>query len=98
MEHGGRRSRAVVEPCMTHIPRLRISNRQWLGRLENAATCRKQTSEVNSNRHNREGFSAAAGGNTEAKSGEVPPRVTLGREDSVNRNSQRDARRDLSCM
>jgi len=33
----------------------RVSNRQSLTRLKNAATCRKQTPEANSNRHNRDG-------------------------------------------
>ena len=36
-------------------PHRRISNRQSLARLENAATCRKQTPEAKSNRHNRDG-------------------------------------------
>ena len=45
------------------FPPSAISNRQWLARLENAATCRKQTPEVKSSRHSwegrhtREGFS-----------------------------------------
>src|SRR6202020_2108577 len=33
----------------------RVSNRQSLTRLENVATCRKQTPEAKSNRHNRDG-------------------------------------------
>ena len=35
-------------------PLRRVSNRQSLTRLENAATCRKQTPEAKSNRHNRD--------------------------------------------
>jgi RHS repeat-associated protein len=55
MERAERRSRAVfARPALTaphlHLP-ARISNRQFLARLENAATRRKQTPEADSNRH-----------------------------------------------
>jgi hypothetical protein len=57
MEHGGRRSSAVVTRFATPGLRLRISNRQWLARLENAVTRGKQTPEANSNRHIRDACS-----------------------------------------
>jgi hypothetical protein len=55
MERAERRSRAVfARPALTaphlHLP-ARISDRQFLARLENAATRRKQTPEADSNRH-----------------------------------------------
>ena len=62
MEHAEHRSRAVFARSATASlhPHLRasISNRQLLVRLENAATHRKQTPEVNSNRHFWEGYCA----------------------------------------
>jgi hypothetical protein len=47
-------------PEFPSSPNFPISNRQWLARLENAATHRKQTSEVDSNRHFWEGYCAPA--------------------------------------
>jgi hypothetical protein len=55
MEHSERRSRAIFARSATASPHPRISNRQFLVRLENAATPRKQTPEVNPNRHFSEG-------------------------------------------
>jgi hypothetical protein len=59
MEHAEHRSRAIFARSATTSPHLhlraRISNRQFLVRLENAATPRKQTPEVNPNRHFSEG-------------------------------------------
>jgi hypothetical protein len=47
---------AFVAPLAADAaPHRRVSNRQSLTRLENAATCRKQRPEANSNRHNRDG-------------------------------------------
>jgi hypothetical protein len=59
MEHAEHRSRAVFARPAIASPHLRlrarISNRQFLVRLENAATPREQTPEANSNRHFWEG-------------------------------------------
>jgi hypothetical protein len=62
MEHAKHRSRAIFARSATASPdlhlRARISNRHFLMRLENAATPRKLTPEVNSNRHFWEGYCA----------------------------------------
>jgi|ERR1700723_300762 len=52
-----RRTPAHASSPISHFefPPSAVSNRQWLTRLENAVTHRKQTPEVNSNRHIRDG-------------------------------------------
>jgi hypothetical protein len=55
MEDTERRSRAIFTRSATAATHPRISNSHFLVRLENAATRRKQTPEVNPNRHFSEG-------------------------------------------
>jgi hypothetical protein len=74
MHHAGRRRRTALARsarAVSHLHlharcasqlRLQISHRQFLAGLENAATCTKQTGEVDSNRHSSPGSPAVCGG------------------------------------
>jgi hypothetical protein len=65
MEPGGCRSREIVRRFSGFSVagrRWRMSNRHFLVRFENVATCRKQKVQVHPNRHISEGGAAQRGG------------------------------------